>query len=149
MLSPGSNERPQATLQPSRLPAPRAVGPSSDHRSSPDTDRGPPPHIQRVPSIATTHGSNASPDPVRNVPVRATQSIASRTGGQDSRARRRLPHSGGNPRTNVPATPEGSGRKSGRLRDKGPTTYTTKGEVFRGGMRVNEGKYGDMYGKGI
>lgn len=31
-----------------------------------------------------------------------------------------------------------TGRKSGRLREKGPTTYTSKGEIIRGGKRVNE-----------
>ena len=30
------------------------------------------------------------------------------------------------------------GRKSGRLREKGPTTYTSKGEIIRGGKRINE-----------
>lgn len=41
--------------------------------------------------------------------------------------------------TNQP--PSGmAGRKSGRLREKGPTTYTARGEVFRGGKRVNEYK---------
>ena len=43
--------------------------------------------------------------------------------------------------TNVTATHQQSARKSGRLREKGPMTYTTNGEVFRGGRRVNEGKY--------
>ena len=32
----------------------------------------------------------------------------------------------------------GLGRKSGRIREKGPTTYTAKGEIIRGGKRVNE-----------
>ena len=31
-----------------------------------------------------------------------------------------------------------AGRKSGRLREKGPTTYTAKGEIIRGGKRVND-----------
>ena len=39
-----------------------------------------------------------------------------------------------------------AGRKSGRLREKGPTTYTARGEVFRGGQRVNEHKYDNVYG---
>ena len=32
----------------------------------------------------------------------------------------------------------GLGRKSGRIREKGPTTYTAKGDIIRGGKRVNE-----------
>ena len=31
-----------------------------------------------------------------------------------------------------------AGRKSGRLREKGPTTYTAKGEIIRGGKRIND-----------
>ena len=32
----------------------------------------------------------------------------------------------------------GAGRKSGRLREKGTTTYTAKGEIMRGGKRMND-----------
>lgn len=45
----------------------------------------------------------------------------------------------------VATTSKTAGRKSGRLREKGPTTYTAQGEIFRGGRRVNEHKYDDMY----
>ena len=41
-------------------------------------------------------------------------------------------------------TSKAGGRQSGRLREKGPTTYNARGEVFRGGKRVNEYKYADI-----
>ena len=46
----------------------------------------------------------------------------------------------------APPASGAAGRKSGRLREKGTTTYTARGEVFRGGKRVNEYKYDDVYG---
>ena len=45
--------------------------------------------------------------------------------------------------SNTATTSKAGGRQSGRLREKGPTRYTARGEVFRGGKRVNESKYGD------
>lgn len=51
---------------------------------------------------------------------------------------------GGVPVASPPGGGTNPGRKSGRLREKGPTTYTSKGEIFRGGKRVND----DMYDQG-
>lgn len=76
--------------------------------------------------------------------MRPTQTITGPTVGKGNRIARQVQQSGGDSTTYATPTLEGSGRKSGRLREKGPTTYTTKGEVFRGGKRVNEGKYGNM-----
>ena len=41
------------------------------------------------------------------------------------------------------------GRKSGRLREKGPTTYTAKGDIIRGGKRVNEEIHGQSVTKRV
>ena len=46
--------------------------------------------------------------------------------------------------SNTATTSKAGARQSGRLREKGPTRYTARGEVLRGGKRVNEYKYGDV-----
>ena len=51
-------------------------------------------------------------------------------------------HANAGPKTTT--TSKAAGRQSGRLREKGPTTYNARGEVFRAGKRVNEYKYADM-----
>ena len=76
--------------------------------------------------------------------MRETQTITNLTAGEGSRVARQVQQLGADDPTYATPTPAGFGRKSGRLREKGPTTYTTKGEVFRAGKRVNEGKYGNM-----
>ena len=45
---------------------------------------------------------------------------------------------------NTATTSKVVARQSGRLREKGPTTYNARGEVFRAGKRVNEYKYAEM-----
>lgn len=64
--------------------------------------------------------------------------------GKGVMARRVVQQAGRNPTKNVAPIVEGSGRQSGRLREKGTTTYTTNGEIFRGGKRVNEDRYTGM-----
>ena len=73
--------------------------------------------------------------------------LTGRKAGKVNRVVGQVQQLGDGSSTNVTATHQQSTRKSGRLREKGPTTYTTNGEVFRGGRRANEGKYGDVYGK--
>ena len=89
---------------------------------------------------ATPSGSQKSR---HQVPIQLT----GRKAGKGNQAVGQVQQLGHGSSTNVTATHQQSARKSGRLREKGPTTYTTNGEVFRGGRRVNEGKYGDVYGK--
>ena len=43
----------------------------------------------------------------------------------------------------------GPGRKSGRLREKGPTTYTAKGEIIRGGKRMNDELHDQPFAKRV
>ena len=147
MSFPEANERPsglhepqpQAALQHSQIAAQPTAEPPPSNTPLPETHRGAAPETQRVHRTATTRGNN-----VRSVPVRPTQTITGPTVGKGNRIARQVQQSGGDSTTYATPTLEGSGRKSGRLREKGPTTYTTKGEVFRGGKRVNEGKYGNM-----
>ena len=75
--------------------------------------------------------TNGRPAVQRTVVV--AQTIAPETGTEGHDAAATASAEGANP-----------GRKSGRLMEKGPTTYTSKGEIFRGGKRVN----GDMYDPG-
>ena len=76
--------------------------------------------------VGTTGGR---PTVQRTVVVAQTTAPGTGTGGCDTAAS---------------AEAVNPGRKSGRLIEKGPTTYTSKGEIFRGGKRVN----GDMYDPG-
>ena len=67
---------------------------------------------------------------------RTNQAPIGRTSGGDIRR----PTEGNVDRVVDQSSPHesGAGRKSGRLREKGPTTYTAKGEIIRGGKRVND-----------
>lgn len=81
---------------------------------------------------------------VHNPGPQARPQITSKKSGKGGRARGEVQQDSSDYTTTVAPALQGSGRQSGRLREKGTTTYTTNGEVFRGGKRVNEGKYAGM-----
>ena len=82
------------------------------------------------------------------VPNRGRDSII--TGEQNSGDTRR-PTEGDICRVVGHSSPDESGaaRKSGRLREKGPTTYTAKGEIIRGGKRVNDDIHEQPFAKRV
>ena len=108
-----------------------------------------------------SHGNNKGPSKgAHREPVINTQPINPTSVGRPSNKEHRRP-TGNNAtivrrvagatllNTVAVSAPDGSdaGRKSGRLREKGPTTYTAKGEIIRAGKRVNDEIHEPLFSK--
>lgn len=77
--------------------------------------------------------------------------VAKRKNAIDGDTEIRRPTNGSSGRVTGFSSPGdiGPGRKSGRLREKGPTTYTAKGDIIRGGKRVNDELHEQPFAKRV
>ena len=97
--------------------------------------------MQSIPLITTQHDSNAN----------RTDKRTSRDANRKHALHNDKPTDIGVGRVMGSSSPDGTGpgRKSGRLREKGPTTYTAKGEIIRGGKRMNDELHDQPFAKRV